>query len=153
MSDQITRATFELYVYALHIDGKIYRDKITIKPSNKIVAAATLAAGEQVIKQSVQSDGKTEDKDNHMRFDISLDAMFNAMSDADKAKWTSATLGANADLDITKVVIGGSETAGQEETAATDDYYDIKLLDADGEPIDDVKNYYKAKTMRVLLPR
>ena len=149
LSDQITRATFELYVYALHIDGKIYRETITIKPSNKIVAAATLAAGEQVIKQSVKSDGKTADEDNHMRFDISLDAMFNAMSDADKAKWTSATLGANADLDITKVIIGGSETAGQEETAATDNYYDIKLLDADGEPIDDVKNYYKAKTMRV----
>ena len=149
LSDQITRATFELYVYALHIDGKIYRETITIKPSNKIVAAATLAAGEQIIKQSVQSDGKTVDKDNHMRFDISLDAMFNAMSDADKAKWTSATLGANADLDITKVIIGGSETAGQEETAATDNYYDIELLDADGEPIDDVKNYYKAKTMRV----
>ncbi|ADY36752.1 hypothetical protein Bacsa_2199 [Phocaeicola salanitronis DSM 18170] len=149
LSDQITRTTFELYVYALHIDGKIYRDKITIKPSNKIVASATLAAGEQVIKQSVQSDGKTIDKANHMRFDISLDAMFNAMSDADKAKWTSATLGANEPFDITKVVIGGSEETGKEETAAPSDYYDIELLDADGKVISNDDEYYKAKTMRV----
>ena len=149
LSDQITRTTFELYVYALHIDGKIYRDKITIKPSNKIVASATLAAGEQVIKQSVQSDGKTVDKANHMRFDISLDAMFNAMSDADKAKWTSATLGANEPFDITKVVIGGSEETGKEETAAPSDYYEIELLDADGKVISKDDEYYKAKTMRV----
>ena len=149
LSDQITRTTFELYVYALHIDGKIYRDKITIKPSNKIVAAATLAAGEQVIKQSVLSDGKTVDKANHMRFDISLDAMFNAMSDADKAKWTSATLGANEPFAITKVVIGGSEAAGEEETAAPNNYYDIELLDADGKVISNDNEYYKAKTMRV----
>ena len=149
LSDQITRTTFELYVYALHIDGKIYRDKITIKPSNKIVASATLAAGEQVIKQSVLSDGKSVDKANHMRFDISLDAMFNAMSDADKAKWTSATLGANEPFDITKVVIGGSEETGKEETAAPNDYYDIELLDADGKVISNDDEYYKAKTMRV----
>jgi len=149
LSDQITRTTFELYVYALHIDGKIYRDKITIKPSNKIVASATLAAGEQVIKQSVLSDGKSVDKANHMRFDISLDAMFNAMSDADKAKWTSATLGANEPFDITKVVIGGSEETGKEETAAPNDYYDIELLDADGKVISNNDEYYKAKTMRV----
>ena len=149
LSDQITRTTFELYVYALHIDGKIYRDKITIKPSNKIVASATLAAGEQVIKQSVQSDGKTVDKANHMRFDISLDAMFNAMSDADKAKWTSATLGANEPFDITKVVIGGSEETGKEETADPSDYYEIELLDADGKVISKDDEYYKAKTMRV----
>ena len=148
LADQITTTTFKLNVYALHIDGTIHSSVIEIKPSRKIVSEAVLAAGEQVIKQSMN--GNNVDNPavgNWMKFDISLDEMFNSMSAADKEKWTSETLGANAAFDITEIAINGTKATA--ETAAPENYYTIQMLDADGEVIDNPAKYYQAVGMRV----
>ena len=146
LADQITTTTFTLYVYALHIDGTIYRSEIVIKPSRKIVSEAVLAAGEQVIKQSTKADG-TAEMANFMKFEVSLDEMFNNMSASDKEKWTSETLGANAEFNITEVAINGTKATA--ETAAPENYYTIQMLDAKGNVIENAKDYYKAVSMRV----
>ena len=150
LADQITTTEFTLYVYALHIDGKVYRSEITIKPNRKMVSEAILAAGEQVIKQALASDGKTVEKgyQDWMRFDISLDAMFDALGTENTAKWTSATLGANTDFTVTTLKINDVETTLSNETANKSNYYSIKLLDKDGNELT-AADYYKAETMRV----
>ena len=143
LADQITTTSFVLYVYALHIDGKIYRSEITIKPSRKMVNEAILAAGKQVIKQSLKSD-KTVDMADYMRFDISLDAMFTALGTDNTAKWTSATLGANTDFELAELTIND-----QKQNITEEDYYTIQLLDKNGKVLDKPENYYQAATMRV----
>ena len=151
LADQITTTEFTLYVYALHIDGKVYRSEITIKPNRKMVNVATLAAGEQVIKQALGSDGKTAEAgyEDWMRFDISLDAMFDALGTENTAKWTSATLGANTDFTVTTLKINDVETTLTGETTNKANYYSIKLLDKDNKVITSAADYYKAETMRV----
>ena len=149
LADQITTTTFTLYVYALHINGTIYRSEIVIKPSRKIVSEAVLAAGEQVIKQSTKADG-TAEMANFMKFEVSLDEMFNNMSAADKEKWTSATLGANTAFDIveSELTIDGKKATLANATDNFTNYYQFVLVDADGETLKE-EEYYKAKTLRV----
>ena len=149
LADQITTTTFTLYVYALHIDGTIYRSEIVIKPSRKIVSEAVLAAGKQVIKQSTKADG-TAEMANFMKFEVSLDEMFNNMSASDKEKWTSATLGANTAFDIVedKLTIDGKKATLANATDNFTNYYQFVLLDADGKTLNE-EEYYKAKTLRV----
>ena len=84
-----------------------------------------------------------------MRFDISLDAMFDALGTENTAKWTSATLGANTGFTVTTLKINDVETTLANETTNKSNYYDIKLLDKDGEVITSAADYYKAETMRV----
>ena len=149
LADQITTTTFTLYVYALHIDGTIYRSEIVIKPSRKIVSEAVLAAGEQIIKQSTKADG-TAEMANFMKFEVSLDEMFNNMSASDKEKWTSATLGANTAFDIVEeeLTIDGKKATLANATDNFTNYYQFVLLDADGKTLNE-EEYYKAKTLRI----
>ena len=146
LADQITTTEFTLYVYALHIDGKIHRTEITIKPSRKMVNEATLAAGEQVIKQAMNN--KKVDRPDWMKFDISLDAMFETLGTENTAKWTSATLGANTEFSVGKLKIDGQEVNLPNATTNKDNYYGIQLLDKDGNVLSSDK-YYTAVTMRV----
>lgn len=44
-ADQITKAPLELYVYALHINGEVYRSIIKVKPSSRLVEETVLKAG------------------------------------------------------------------------------------------------------------
>lgn len=139
LADQITTTTFELYVYALHLNGTIYRSTITIKPSRKMLSEAVLAAGEQVIKQVVDNKGAiVAGYENYMKFEVSLDAMFSSMSDADKEKWTSATLGANTDFTLTGLKIDGKD-------ADLVPVIKVDLLNANNEVLTESKNYYQAK--------
>lgn len=139
LADQITTTTFELYVYALHLNGTIYRSTITIKPSRKMVSEAVLAAGEQVIKQVVDNNGAVvAGRENYMKFEVSLDAMFSSMSDADKEKWTSATLGANTDCILTGLKIDGKDATFAKGA------FDVEFFDANNNKLTSDK-YYQAK--------
>ena len=142
LADQITTTTFELYVYALHLDGTIYQSKITIKPSRKMLSEAVLAAGEQVIKQVVDNKGAiVAGYENYMKFEVSLDAMFSSMSDADKEKWTSATLGANTGFTLSGLKIDGKDadlTAGA---------FIVNLLDANNQVLTLDKSYQAKKAV------
>lgn len=139
LADQITTTTFDLYVYALHLNGKIYQSKITIKPSRKMVSEAVLAAGEQVIKQVVDNKGAiVAGYENYMKFEVSLDAMFSSMSDADKEKWTSATLGANTGIRLDGLKIDGKDAD------LTPEAFIVNLLDANNKVLTE-SEYYQAK--------
>ena len=90
LSDEVTYATFKINVYKLHIDGKIYKEPIIIKPirtlgNNEVV----YDLGNVQIKKS-------------MKLNVSLDKMFTALG-SDAEIWKNTALGVNgADATIVK---------------------------------------------------
>lgn len=98
-ADQITKAPLELYVYALHLDGKIYRSKIFVKPTSRLVNEVVLNAGDVTIAKSDAS------HPNMMVFTVSLADMFTALGTDNTKIWQSQTLGANASS-VTSIKIG-----------------------------------------------
>ena len=62
LSDEVTYATFDINVYKLHIDGKIYKETITIKPIRTLGNEVVYDLGNVQIKKS-------------MKLNLSLDKM------------------------------------------------------------------------------
>ena len=81
LSDQVSLASFIIYVYKLHIDGKIYREEVTIKPIRTLGNEVVYELGNVQIKRDMQ-------------LDISLDKMFTALG-SDAEIWKNAELGVN----------------------------------------------------------
>ena len=139
LADEVSRATFDLNVYALHLDGTIYKSTITIKPSAKMAGIATIAAGNQIIKQVVDNNGKLDATyADDMAFTVSLDEMFAALSEADQAKWASSTLGAES-YEISSVKIGNE--------AQDKSLFELEGLKANGTSAD---HWYEAKKVKVV---
>lgn len=88
LADQITTASFKVYVYKLHIDGKIYREEIEIKPVRSLGQEVVYNLGEQTIKST-------------MTLSIDLADMFTALGN-DAAIWKNSTLGAKSLTIVTK---------------------------------------------------
>ncbi|MDN0053031.1 hypothetical protein QVN91_08680 [Bacteroides caecigallinarum] len=134
--DLVTKTGLELYVYALRIDGTIYKHSVWVKPSSIMASAVTLKAGEQIIAPIFDKDGKIEatlaDK---TIFTVSLDEMFSKMSDTDKERWMSSVTGANADDPITVSNIKENGTA----ITKLDNKVEISFIDKDGKPCDNTK--------------
>ena len=153
-ADLVSRAGLELYVYALHIDGNIYRSKIWVKPSSIMVSEVTLKAGEQVIAPIFDNAGNlaTGAAASQTRFSVKLDDMFASMSQTDKDRWQSTVMGANNGAKVVK-----AEAAG--ETPAASDFA-IQYLDKDGQVTSDnskavallVTADYKNGTTALLAP-
>lgn len=137
-SDLVSRAGLELNVYALHIDGKIYKTQVWVKPSSILASDVVLKAGNQTIYPVLTGAGVIDS--NHpyeMSFVVSLDEMFNKMSATDKDRWTSKVMGANGDIVPVSVKVAG-ETYSEANI-------DIKFINADG----DVVGNDKATALRV----
>lgn len=153
-ADLVSRAGLELNVYALHIDGTIYKRPIWVKPSSIMVSEVTLKAGEQVIAPIFDNAGNlaTGAAASQTRFSVKLDDMFASMSQTDKDRWQSTVMGANNGAKVVK-----AEAAG--ETPAASDFA-IQYLDKDGQPITDnskavallVTANYKNGTTALLAP-
>ena len=138
-SDLVSRAGLELNVYALHIDGKIYKTQVWVKPSSILASDVVLKAGNQTIYPVLTGAGVI-DATNHpyeMSFVVSLDEMFNKMSATDKDRWTSKVMGANGDIVPVSVKVAG-ETYSEANI-------DIEFINADG----DVVGNDKATALRV----
>ena len=138
-SDLVSRAGLELNVYALHIDGKIYKTQVWVKPSSILASDVVLKAGNQTIYPVLTGAGVI-DVTNHpyeMSFVVSLDEMFNKMSATDKDRWTSKVMGANGDIVPVSVKVAG-ETYSEANI-------DIEFINADG----DVVGNDKATALRV----
>ena len=89
LSDEVTYATFDINVYKLHIDGKIYKEPIIIKPIRTLGNEVVYDLGNVQIKKS-------------MKLNVSLDKMFTALG-SDAEIWKNAALGVNgADATIVK---------------------------------------------------
>ena len=88
LADQITTASFKVYVYKLHIGGKIYREEIEIKPVRSLGQEVVYNLGEQTIKST-------------MTLSIDLADMFTALGN-DAAIWKNSTLGAKSLTIVTK---------------------------------------------------
>ena len=89
LSDEVTYATFDINVYKLHIDGKIYKETITIKPIRTLGNEVVYDLGNVQIKKS-------------MKLNVSLDKMFTALG-SDAEIWKNTALGVNgADATIVK---------------------------------------------------
>ena len=89
LSDEVTYATFKINVYKLHIDGKIYKEPIIIKPIRTLGNEVVYDLGNVQIKKS-------------MKLNVSLDKMFTALG-SDAEIWKNAALGVNgADATIVK---------------------------------------------------
>ena len=54
LSDEVTYATFDINVYKLHIDGKIYKETITIKPIRTLGNEVVYDLGNVQIKKSMK---------------------------------------------------------------------------------------------------
>lgn len=92
MSDEVTYATFKINVYKLHIDGKIYKEPIIIKPIRTLGNEVVYDLGNVQIKKS-------------MKLNVSLDKMFTALG-SDAEIWKNTALGVNgADATIVKMQI------------------------------------------------
>ena len=103
-ADQITKAPLELYVYALHIDGNVYRSIIYVKPTSRLVEETVLKAGNVTIAAS------DDDHDGKMAFKVSLADMFTKLGTDNTKVWQSPTLGANA-KSVISVKIGSDNAA------------------------------------------
>lgn len=138
-SDLVSRAGLELNVYALHIDGKIYKTQVWVKPSSILASDVVLKAGNQTIYPVLTGAGVIDatNHPNEMSFVVSLDEMFNKMSATDKDRWTSKVMGANGDIVPVSVKVAG-ETYSEANI-------DIKFINADG----DVVGNDKATALRV----
>ena len=89
LSDEVTYATFKINVYKLHIDGKIYKEPIIIKPIRTLGNEVVYDLGNVQIKKS-------------MKLNVSLDKMFTALG-SDAEIWKNTALGVNgADATIVK---------------------------------------------------
>ena len=89
LSDEVTYATFKINVYKLHIDGKIYKEPIIIKPIRTLGNEVVYDLGNVQIKKS-------------MKLNVSLDKMFTALG-SDAEIWKDTALGVNgADATIVK---------------------------------------------------
>ena len=89
LSDEVTYATFDINVYKLHIDGKIYKEPIIIKPIRTLGNEVVYDLGNVQIKKS-------------MKLNVSLDKMFTALG-SDAEIWKNTALGVNgADATIVK---------------------------------------------------
>lgn len=62
----------------------------------------TLKAGEEVITPILNANNQIT-SDKNTQFVVSLDEMFQAMSETDKARWTSSVTGATGDIKISDV--------------------------------------------------
>ena len=100
--DLVSKAALELNVYALRIDGRIFKSQIWIKPSSIMASDVTLKAGDEVITPILNADGQII-SDRNTQFIVSLDEMFQSMSETDKARWTSSVTGATGDIVISDV--------------------------------------------------
>ena len=127
-ADKITKAPLELYVYALHIDGKIYRSKINVKPSSRLVDEVVLNAGNVTIAKS--------DKTDKLAFTISLADMFTSLGTDNTKVWQSSTLGAKANK-VNSVKIGDTPKTVNEE---------FVWIKADGKA---TNNIYEAASVKV----
>ena len=134
--DLVTKTGLELYVYALRIDGTIYKQSVWVKPSSIMASAVTLKAGEQNIVPLFDKDGVVTN-DGYAQFTVSLDEMFANMSDTDKQRWMSSVTGANAGFSISALKEAGKDFAGLDVTDEND--IDIAFLDKDGEPCNNTK--------------
>ena len=110
LADQITTASFDIYVYKLHIDGNIQRETITIKPIRSLGQEVVYNLGEQTIKST-------------MTLSIDLTDMFTALG-SDAAIWKNATLGAKS-LDIVT-----KDEDGADVTSALGTTYALKTASA-----------------------
>ena len=122
-SDLVSKAGMELYVYALHIDGKIYRTNVWVKPSSIMSTGVVLKAGDKTISPILDANGVIT-RAGETTFTVSLDEMFANMSQTDKDRWLSTVMGANAGAEVVKV------EAANEAPLATN--YSIDYLDKDG---------------------
>lgn len=137
-SDLVSRAGLELNVYALHIDGKIYKTQVWVKPSSILASDVVLKAGNQTIYPVLTGAGVIDATHPYeMSFVVSLDEMFNKMSATDKDRWTSKVMGANGDIVPVSVKVAG-ETYSEANI-------DIEFINADG----DVVGNDKATALRV----
>ena len=100
--DLVTKTGLELYVYALRIDGTIHRSRVWVKPSSIMASEVTLKAGDETIAPILNAKGQIT-SDKNTQFIVSLDEMFQSMSDTDKARWTSSVTGATGDIVISDV--------------------------------------------------
>ena len=100
--DLVSKAALELNVYALRIDGTIFKSQIWIKPSSIMASDVTLKAGDEVITPILNADGQII-SDKNTQFVVSLDEMFQSMSETDKARWTSSVTGATGNIVISDV--------------------------------------------------
>ena len=122
--DLVTKTGLELYVYALRIDGTIYKQSVWVKPSSIMASAVTLKAGEQNItpifdEGVITADGKTQ-------FTVSLDDMFSQMSDTDKQRWLSSVTGANAGITVSDIKENG------QNIPKLNNKVNIQFIDKDG---------------------
>ena len=97
LADKITTTSFDIYVYKLHIDGKIYREQISIKPIRTLGQEVVYNLGEQTIKST-------------MTLSVDLADMFAALGTEDAAIWKNATLGAKSLNIVTKDEDGNNVT-------------------------------------------
>ena len=100
--DLVTKTGLQLNVYALRIDGKVYQEKIWVKPSSIMASEVTLKAGDEIIAPILNDKGQII-SNYQTQFVVSLDEMFQSMSETDKARWTSSVTGANGDIVISDV--------------------------------------------------
>lgn len=100
--DLVSKAGLELNVYALRIDGTIFKSQIWIKPSSIMASDVTLKAGDEIITPILNADGQIISAKN-TQFVVSLDEMFQSMSETDKARWTSSVTGATGNIVISDV--------------------------------------------------
>ena len=129
--DLVTKTGLELNVYALRIDGRVFKSQIWVKPSSIMASVATLNAGDETIAPILNKDGKVETVNRYnTQFTVSLDEMFASMSDTDKARWTSTVTGATGNIvisdvnndysgTITAAFIKADGTAGDNTNAAS----------------------------------
>ncbi len=95
--DLVTKTGLELYVYALRLDGKIYKIPVWVKPSSIMASDVVLKGGEQLITPVLNNKGVLDANwDNYAYFVLSLDEMFANMTQTDKDRWMSSVTGANA---------------------------------------------------------
>ena len=134
--DLVTKTGLELYVYALRIDGTIYKQSVWVKPSSIMSSAVTLKAGEQNIVPLFDKNGKVA-SDGYAQFTVSLDEMFANMKDTDKQRWLSSVTGANGGISISALKEAGKDFADLDVEDEKD--IDIEFLDKDGKPCDNTK--------------
>ncbi|WP_455664292.1 PL29 family lyase N-terminal domain-containing protein [Phocaeicola sp.] len=127
-ADQITKAPLTLNVYALHIDGKIYKSQIQVKPTSRLVDEVVLNAGNVTIAKS--------DKADKMAFTISLADMFTSLGTDNTKVWQSSTLGAK-NKTVNSVKIGDTPKTVNEE---------FVWIKADGKA---TNNIYEAASVKV----
>ena len=129
--DLVSKAALKLNVYALRIDGKIYMNEVWVKPSSIMSTAVTLKAGEQNITPILKDGNFDATYTNKTFFTVSLDELFNSMSQTDKDRWMSSVTGATGGATISNV----KDAAGKSYTGTIS----AAFINAKGEVVDNTK--------------